>query len=196
MRPVPRARRTRRPHLVALLAVLLAGGCTGGSGTAAPATPPGSTPASTPASLAGVDAPFLTAMVAHTERTLEIVRLVEGRLTDAQLRTLLDAIEATESDELRTMRTWLRDAGRPTSGGGHDHAGHAGADDLARLRAASPAEVDRELRAVLSAHQRAAADLAHAHLTAGGSVPVRELAERVARSRTAQIALLAGPAGG
>ncbi|MEW2380611.1 DUF305 domain-containing protein [Micromonospora sp. NPDC047707] len=191
MRPVPRACRTRRPHLGALLAVLLlAGGCTGDPGTAAPAPPPANTPASTPVSLAGVDAPFLTAMVAHTERTLEIVRLVEGRVTDAQLRTLLDAIEATESDELRTVRTWLRDAGRPTSGGAHDHAGHAGADDLARLRAAAPADVDRELRAVLGAHQRAAADLAHAHLTVGGSAPVRELAERVARSRTAQTALL------
>ncbi|MER7456981.1 DUF305 domain-containing protein [Micromonospora sp. NPDC126480] len=182
----------RVPRLAcALLAALsLAGGCTGG-GPEAGASPPG--PAvSASAGLLGVDAPFLTAMVAHTERTLEIVELVEGRVTDPELRTLLAAVEATEADELRTMRTWLRDAGRPTAGGGHDHAGHADTDDLARLRDAAPADVDRVLRAVLADHQRAAADLARAHLSVGGSAPVRELADRVARSRTAQLELLAG----
>ncbi len=194
---------TRVPRLgVALLAMLLAAGCTGGSGGAAApaggsddaaASASSSTPAvAGSAGLVGVDAPFLTAMVAHTERTLEIVELVEGRVTDPGLRTLLAAIEATEADELRTMRTWLRDAGRPTTGGGHDHAGHADADDLARLRDAAPADVDRVLRAVLTGHQRAAADLARAHLAVGGSPPVRDLAERVARSRTAQLGLLAG----
>lgn len=183
---------TRRVCIL-LAALLLTGGCTGGPGAASSAgTSPPVAPAATPTALQGVDAPFLTAMVAHTERTLEIVRVVEGRLTDAQLRTLVDAIEATESDELRTMRTWLRDAGRPTSGSGHDHAGHADADDLARLRGAAPADVDRVLRAVLAEHQRAAADLARAHLAVGGSAPVRDLAERVARSRTAQVDLLAG----
>lgn len=174
---------------VLLAALLLVGGCTDGPAGTAGASPPA---VATPAGLVGVDAPFLTAMVAHTERTLEIVELVEGRVTDPELRTLLAAIGATEADELRTMRTWLRDAGRPTSGGGHDHSGHADAHDLARLRDAAPAEVDRALRAVLAEHQRAAADLARAHLSVGGSAPVRDLADRVARSRAAQVELLAG----
>ncbi|MDM4718111.1 DUF305 domain-containing protein [Micromonospora sp. WMMA1363] len=192
MRPLPRACRTRGPWPGALLAVLLlVAGCAGGS-----LPSPTATLVTAPVSLRGVDAPFLTAMVAHTERTLEIVELVEERLTDSRLRTLVAAIAATETDELRTMRTWLRDAGRPTTGGEHDHAGHADADDLARLRGASPADVDRVLRSVLAAHQEAAADLARAHLALGGSTPVRELAERVARSRTAQVELMAEPASG
>ncbi|MGN9809808.1 DUF305 domain-containing protein [Micromonospora sp. BQ11] len=173
-----------------LLVVMVLAGCAGGDGDTVPA------PAPTPVSLQGVDAPFLEALVAHSERTLEMTRAVRGRLADPHLQTLVAAVEATETDELHTSRTWLRDAGRPTAGGRHDHAGHADADDLERLRRAGPADVDRVLGTVLTAHQRAAADLARAHLAVGGSTPVRELAERVARSRDAQVELLATlPAG-
>lgn len=66
--------------------------------------------------------------------------------------------------------------------------------DLARLREAAPADVDRVLRTVLAEHQRAAADLARTHRAIGGSAPVRALADRVARSRTAQAELLAAGA--
>ncbi|MFI7574782.1 DUF305 domain-containing protein [Micromonospora sp. NPDC049497] len=181
---------TRRLAYTLLVVLLLVAGCAGGDGDTAPA------PAATPVSLQGVDAPFLEALVAHSERTLEMTRTVRGRLTDPHLRTLVAAVEATETDELGTMRVWLRDAGRPTAGGRHDHTGHADADDLERLRRAGPAEVDRVLGTVLSAHQAAAADLARAHLRVGGSAAVREFAERVARSRDAQVELLATlPAG-
>ncbi|TQL39600.1 DUF305 domain-containing protein [Salinispora arenicola] len=209
--PHPTRRPGERPvrRLGALLvASLLAGACSGGptggpgAGVAHTASsgPPGAVrtassgpPGAAPTVLLGVDVPFLTALVAHNQRTLEIVHLSEGRLVDPELRTLAAAVAATEADELRTARTWLRAAGRPTSGG-HDHHGHADAADLARLREAAPADVDRVLRTVLVEHQRAAADLARAHRAVGGSAPVRALADRVARSRTAQAELLAAGA--
>lgn len=209
--PHPPRRPGERPvrRLGALLvASLLAGACSGGptgapgAGVARTASsgPPGAVrtassgpPGAAPTVLLGVDVPFLTALVAHNQRTLEIVHLSEGRLVDPELRTLAAAVAATEADELRTARTWLRAAGRPTSGG-HDHHGHADAADLARLREAAPADVDRVLRTVLVEHQRAAADLARTHRAIGGSAPVRALADRVARSRTAQAELLAAGA--
>lgn len=209
--PHPPRRPGERPvrRLGALLvASLLVGACSGGPAGApgagvthtASSGPPGAVrtassvpPGAAPTVLLGVDVPFLTALVAHNQRTLEIVHLSEGRLVDPELRTLAAAVAATEADELRTARTWLRAAGRPTSGG-HDHHGHADAADLARLREAAPADVDRVLRTVLAEHQRAAADLARAHRTVGGSAPVRALADRVARSRTAQAELLAAGA--
>lgn len=198
--PHPPRRPGERPvrRLGALLvASLLAGACSGGP-TGAPGagvahTASSGPPGAAPTVLLGVDVPFLTALVAHNQRTLEIVHLSEGRLVDPELRTLAAAVAATEADELRTARTWLRAAGRPTSGG-HDHHGHADAADLARLREAAPADVDRVLRTVLVEHQRAAADLARAHRAVGGSAPVRALADRVARSRTAQAELLAAGA--
>ncbi|MEU5945567.1 DUF305 domain-containing protein [Micromonospora sp. NPDC047465] len=181
----------RRLRTVALLAaLLLAPGCGGGT---PPAPPAPATTAATGSALSGLDVVFLTTMAAHTEQTLEMVRLGRDRVTDRKLRTLVAAIEVTESDELATMRGWLRDAG-PAAGAAHrhDHDHGTAAGDLARLRAAPDGEVDRVLLDVLGAHQGAAADLARAHLAVGSDPRVRDLAGRVERSRTAEVSLLAG----
>ncbi|MFG3419210.1 DUF305 domain-containing protein [Micromonospora sp. NPDC048063] len=183
----------RRLRTVALLAaLLLASGC--GAGT--PPTPPApavpATTAATGSALSGLDVLFLTTMAAHTELTLEMVRLGRDRVTDRKLRTLVAAIEVTESDELATMRGWLRDAGPAGTAHRHDHDHGTAAGDLARLRAAPDGEVDRVLLDVLGAHQGAAADLARAHLAVGSDPRVRDLAGRVERSRTAEVSLLAG----
>ncbi|MEV6815904.1 DUF305 domain-containing protein [Micromonospora sp. NPDC051296] len=186
--------------VLALLAVLLAAGC---GGTPAPTA--GGTPAPPPAAgapvpavsggpgtaeMTGIDLLFLSMMAGHTEQTLEIVRLVQDRLADTELRTLVAAIEVTEADELETARTWLAQAGR--SARADDHTGHGtGPDQLARLRDAPDADVDAVLIEVLRAHQQAAADLARAHLAAGSDERVRDLARRVEQSRTAQVELMA-----
>ncbi|MFG3696672.1 DUF305 domain-containing protein [Micromonospora sp. NPDC047620] len=184
----------RRLRTVALLAaLLLASGC--GAGTPptppAPAAPAPAAPAPTGSALSGLDVVFLTTMAAHTEQTLEMVRLGRDRVTDRKLRTLVAAIEVTESDELATMRGWLREAGPAGTAHRHDHD-HGTAGDLARLRTAPDGEVDHVLLDVLGAHQGAAADLARAHLAVGSDPRVRDLAGRVERSRTAEVSLLAG----
>ncbi|MGY0007188.1 DUF305 domain-containing protein [Micromonospora sp. I033] len=181
----------RHPLAVVLLAVLL--GATGCTGQPAPtaATRPG--PAAETAT-SGIDALFLAMMVAHTEQTLELVQVGLDRGTDPEIRTLIAAVRATETDELTTMRGWLREAGPSAVAAAerHDHSGHSdAAAGLARLRAAPPGEVDRVLLDVLGAHQRTAADLARAQVQAGTSTRVRDLAGRIERSRTAEVALLA-----
>ncbi|MFB9851611.1 DUF305 domain-containing protein [Micromonospora andamanensis] len=203
-RAVVRARRaTLRVLPLHLVSVLLVAGCGGSpapSGQPAPgdATPPvAATPAATPGvtgEMTGIDRLFLSMMAGHTEQTLQIVGLVRDRLTDSELRTLVAAVEATESDELATARGWLAQAGR--SARADDHAGHGtGPEQLARLRDAPDTEVDAVLVEVLSAHQQAAADLARAHLAAGTDARVLDLARRVEQSRTAQVALMAGRPG-
>ncbi|GIJ20338.1 DUF305 domain-containing protein [Micromonospora lutea] len=188
-----------------LLAVLLAAGCGGApapSGRPAPAeaTPPAATTRTgtpgTTGEMTGIDLLFLSMIAGHTEQTLQIVRLVRDRLTDSELRTLVAAVEATESDELATARGWLAQAGR--SARADEHTGHGtGPEQLARLRDAPHGEVDTVLIEVLSAHQKAAADLARAHLAAGTDARVLDLARRVEQSRTAQVALMADrPAAG
>ncbi|WP_433391847.1 DUF305 domain-containing protein [Micromonospora sp. KLBMP9576] len=180
----------RLPTLALLAALLLAPGC---APAAAPAQPaPAPTPATaTGTALSGLDVVFLTTLAAHTEQTLELARLGRPRVAGRELRTLVGAIEATETDELATMRGWLREAG-PAAGAAHRHTHGTAAEDLARLRAAPAGEVDRVLIDVLGAHQGAAADLARAHLAVGTDPRVRELAARVERSRTAQVSLMAG----
>ncbi|MEU1844043.1 DUF305 domain-containing protein [Micromonospora sediminicola] len=180
----------RRLFAAALLAVLLAAGCGGSS--PAPATP-GPTPA-VDDTTSGVDALFLAMMVAHTAQTLEIVDVGLDRVTDTEVRTLISAVRATEADELATMRGWLREAGPSAAAAAarHDHTGHSdAAAGLARLRAAPAADADRVLLDVLAAHQRTAAALARAQVAAGTSARVRDLAARIDRSRTAEVALMA-----
>ncbi|MEU7712874.1 DUF305 domain-containing protein [Micromonospora chalcea] len=203
LRPRTRAAEPAGPRLrrasAALLGVVLAAGLAlpgcGGPPTADP-SPSAAAPVpggGADATVSGIDALFLAMMVAHTEQTLEIVRLGLDRVTDSRIRTLIAAVRATETDELATMREWLRDAGPSAAAAAarHDHSAHSdAAAGLARLRAAAPADTDRVLLDVLSRHQRTAADLARAQVTAGTSERVRELARRVERSRTAEIELM------
>ncbi|MEU7756013.1 DUF305 domain-containing protein [Micromonospora sp. NPDC049101] len=206
-------RRTRLVSLVA--ALLLTGGC-GGSPTSSPPVVPQPAPASpagpasaggaasggaasggavaaiAPDAMSGIDVVFLSTMVGHSERTLQIVALARDRVRDATLRTLAAAIEATEADELTAMRGWLPTAGPGASAGVHRHDGHGDDAALDRLRTAPTADVDRVLREVLAEHQRAAADLARAQVGVGRNEQVRDLARRIEQSRAAEVDLLGG----
>lgn len=189
----------RRPSAAALsvllVAVLLAAAGCGGRAASPAASRPAPAAADT---TSGIDALFLAMMVAHTTQTLAIVDAGLDRVTDPQVRTLIAAVRATETDELATMRGWLREAGPSAAAAAarHDHTGHSdAAAGLARLRAAPAADVDRVLLDVLAAHQRTAAALARAQTTAGTSERVRDLAARIDRSRTAEVALMANLGG-
>ncbi|MEU1644754.1 DUF305 domain-containing protein [Micromonospora zamorensis] len=203
-------RRTRLASLVA--ALLLTGGCAGSPTSnpsarpqPAPASPAGSADAGASgagaapagdtidaATMSGIDVVFLSTMVGHSERTLQIVRLASDRLRDDALRTLAAAIEATEADELAAMRGWLPTTGPGASAAAHHHEGHGDDAALDRLRTAPDADVDRVLREVLADHQRSAADLARAQVDVGRNERVRDLARRIEQSRTAEVELLRG----
>ncbi|WP_433553273.1 DUF305 domain-containing protein [Micromonospora zamorensis] len=198
-------RRIRLASLVA--ALLLTGGCAGSPTSnpsarpqPAPASPAGSAGAGAApagdaidaAAMSGIDVVFLSTMVGHSERTLQIVRLASNRLRDDALRTLAAAIEATEADELAAMRGWLPTNGPGASAAAHHHEGHGDDAALDRLRTAPDADVDRVLREVLADHQRSAADLARAQVDVGRNERVRDLARRIEQSRTAEVELLRG----
>ncbi|GGO26209.1 DUF305 domain-containing protein [Micromonospora parathelypteridis] len=198
-------RRTRLASLVA--ALLLTSACAGSPPSSpsavpqpAPASPAGSAVAGSAvagspadvAEMSGIDVVFLSTMVGHSERTLQIVRLARDRVRDDALRTLAAAIEATEADELSAMRGWLPTAGPGASAVVHHHEGHGDEAALDRLRTAPDADVDRTLREVLADHQRAAADLARAQVGVGRNERVRDLARRIEQSRTAEVELLGG----
>ncbi|RKN26280.1 DUF305 domain-containing protein [Micromonospora musae] len=186
---------TRLRVVVPLAAVLLAGCAAGPTPTGTPVPPVATAPSADAAlpSPSGIDLIFLNMMAAHTEQTLDIVRSTRDRIADQELRTLVAAIGATETDELATMRAWLAAAGPGPDPRRHDHSGHGvSATDLARLREATGAEVDAVLREVLAEHQQAAADLARAQLAAGTDERVRDLARRIEQSRTAQVPLITG----
>ncbi|MET8041646.1 DUF305 domain-containing protein [Micromonospora sp. NPDC005215] len=200
-----------RTRLVSLVAALLLTGACGGSPTSSPSVVPQPAPASPVGTaspggvgsggagsavagdaMSGIDVVFLSTMVGHSERTLQIVALARDRVRDDALRTLAAAIEATEADELSAMRGWLPTAGPGASAGNHQHEGHGDDAALDRLRTAPDADVDRALREVLADHQRAAADLARAQVGVGRNEQIRDLARRIEQSRTAEVELLRG----
>ncbi|MGA4726813.1 DUF305 domain-containing protein [Micromonospora taraxaci] len=193
----------RTPLVAVLTAVLLTSACAGspdpGGPQPAPAPPAGSTAVgsapvgSAPVGeLSGIDVVFLSTMVGHSERTLQIVRSSRDRVRDDALRTLAAAIEATEADELVAMRGWLPTTGPGASAVAHHHEGHGDDAALDRLRNAPAPDVDRMLREVLADHQRSAADLARAQVGVGRNERVRDLARRIEQSRTAEVELLGG----
>ncbi|MCG5448661.1 MULTISPECIES: DUF305 domain-containing protein [Micromonospora] len=198
----------RRTPLASLVAALLLTGACAGPPTSTPSALPQPTPASPAGSAAagsagggspieadamsGIDVVFLSTMVGHSERTLQIVRLARDRVRDDALRTLAAAVEATEADELAAMRGWLPTTGPGASAAAHHHDGHGDDAALDRLRIAPDADVDRVLRDVLADHQRSAADLARSHVGVGRNEQVRDLARRIEQSRTAEVELLRG----
>ncbi|MCX4471976.1 DUF305 domain-containing protein [Micromonospora sp. NBC_01655] len=196
MRPTAAHGARRRVVALPLAALLAVAGCA--APAAAPASSSGGTGAPPAASVRPdpADVPFLTAMVAHHDRTRVIAAAAAGRVTDAELRTLVAAVDATEADELATMRRWLAAATPSGDADGHaSHHAHPGGSptadpDLDRLRSAPADRFDAVLVAVLTAHQRRAAALARAHRPAAVGAEVRDLADRIERSRTAQIQLM------
>ncbi|MGC4869930.1 DUF305 domain-containing protein [Micromonospora sp. DT53] len=203
----------RRTPLASLVAALLLSGACAGPPTSnpsalpqpAPASPAGSSAAGDAAAgpsavgpsadgdaMSGVDVVFLSTMVGHSERTLQIVRLARDRVRDEALRTLAAAIESTEADELAAMRGWLPTAGPGASAAAHHHHGHGDDAALDRLRTAPDADVDQVLREVLADHQRSAADLARSQVGVGRNERVRDLARRIEQSRAAEVDLLRG----
>ncbi|MEU1750061.1 DUF305 domain-containing protein [Micromonospora arida] len=198
----------RRTPLASLVAALLLTGACAGPPTSSPSALPQPAPASPAGSagagsagagsaieadaMSGIDVVFLSTMVGHSERTLQIVRLARDRVRDDALRTLAAAVEATEADELAAMRGWLPTTGPGASAAAHHHDGHGDDAALDRLRTAPDADVDRVLRDVLADHQRSAADLARSHVGVGRNERVRDLARRIEQSRTAEVELLRG----
>lgn len=130
-------------------------------------------------------------MTAHQERTLAILRVAPERIRHPRLRTLVAAVDATESDEVTRAREQIRAAVPADGAPRHEHPDPTGVDDpVARLRGTPASGYDAVLVAVLVPQQRQAADLARAHLPLAVSPAVRDLARRIDESRTAQIRLL------
>ncbi|MEU7979829.1 DUF305 domain-containing protein [Micromonospora sp. NPDC049081] len=192
----------RRPGLrrlgVVVGAVVLLTGCAPAVFPATPGPPP-SSGSGPPPVIGGSDLVFLHTMTAHQERTLVIVRVAPQRIRHPRLRTLVAAIDATETDEVAQAREWLRAAGaepgghrheHPSPGGGAPDPGGGAPDPVSRLRDTPVTGYDAALVAVLVVQQRQAAGLARAHRASAVSPTVRDLARRIDESRTAQVQLL------
>jgi uncharacterized protein (DUF305 family) len=141
------------------------------------------------------DVMFLQMMVSQERQTAAVIRLVRGRSVSAATRDLTAAIAATQADEVDAMVTWLRERDQPAKADPEPetHTAHGGltsvtATDLAELRRARGHDFERRILNVLLGQQHNAIELARTSTATAGDPWVKELARRVDRSRTAEVA--------
>lgn len=73
------------------------------------------------------DVSFMQGMIMHHSQAVEMTELLKTRSHNKELLALGDRISISQSDEIKYMKQWLQDRGKPISMG-HDHMG--GMDDM------------------------------------------------------------------
>jgi uncharacterized protein (DUF305 family) len=140
------------------------------------------------------DVMYLQMTVVHHEQGLEMVRLAAKNARRAEIRTLAEAIDVTQADEVELMKSWLEGWSKPAT---VDHAPSAHADHgglpatgpqaMAALRGAKGADFETTFLNLFVAHQHNAVEMAAMEQKDGANAETRAFAERVKASRTDQI---------
>ena len=156
--------------VVAVAAVLLLGAC--GTAPEAQSTPTQVTNAQAVVKAEGehndTDVMYLQMMVAHHEQGLEMVRLAGKTAKRDDIKVLAQAVDATQSDEIAMMKSWLTEWKKPTT---VDHAPSAHADhgglpatgpeEIAALRKAKGKAFETAFLNLFVAHQHNAVEMAN-----------------------------------
>jgi uncharacterized protein (DUF305 family) len=178
----------RRALIAAALAVpLLLAGC----GTAREKPAPAASAAVAP-TFNDTDVMFVQMIVPHHRQGIAIAEIGAERATRDDLKVLASAIVATEKDEVARLEGWLTTWKQPATADPAAHAAHGGMPgtsekEIAQLRKAPKAQVDKTLLDMLIAHQDDAVQLARFETTGGQNVNALGYAKQVDESRSAQI---------
>jgi uncharacterized protein (DUF305 family) len=145
------------------------------------------------------DVMFLQMAVPQHEQGIEMARLAEERASRKEIRDLATAIRVTQEDEATQMRKWLVAWRQPVAPDLDPtaHTGHGGmhGTDPAILQVLqdTPAGPDFDTRFLnlLTGHQHGAVELARLEQEDGFNTDTRSLADRMIRSRAAEIEQMA-----
>ena len=143
------------------------------------------------------DVMFLQMMVTHHGQGSRMAALAADRGRREKLTLLAGAIATTQKDEAAAMRTWLKGWDERTSASG-DHSAHAahgglpatGPDQIEALERSKGVVFETSFLNLMIAHQHSAVEMADQELENGVNPAARELAERIVKSRTAEIELM------
>jgi uncharacterized protein (DUF305 family) len=184
-----------RALLTAAAAAALLAGC----GTASAQQPAATRDrAAAPAAVGAhnaTDVTFLQMMIAHAAQGRRLTELGAKRAVREEVRQLAAAIQTTQADEVKIMESWLRGWQEPTdvAAGESAHVDHGGEpatgeQEIAQLQRASGAEFEKMFLGLLTGHQHGAVEMAQRVAADGANPQTKDLAERIAESRTQQIA--------
>ena len=140
------------------------------------------------------DVMFLQMLVYHEKQGLEMTATAASRAQDPALKTLAQAVQATERDELSMMRSWLTEWQKPvdvdTTKSLHaDHGGlpATGAAEIKALKMVAAAGFDTAFLNLFLAHQHNAIEMAHLETTNGSNPQAKAFADRVRESRQGEV---------
>lgn len=197
----------RRAIFAAVAAALLfAAGCsTDPSTPAAPpadAVPAADTLPAADAEHNSADVMFLQMMIVHDERGLELTAVAAERALSEEVRLLAAAIDTTQREEVKIMRSWLAGWQEPaqSSQDMSAHASHGGLpatgpEQLRALRDTPDADFETTFLTLLTGHQNSAVELTN--LAGDGVNPqAKQLAGRIKQSRADQVAQMLRLIGG
>ncbi|WP_433792585.1 DUF305 domain-containing protein [Actinoplanes sp. CA-252034] len=194
----------KRRHAAALIvavAPLLLGAC----GTEADKPAPASTSAQTQSvknvaeitagsTYNDTDVMFLQMLIDNLEQGQEMAQTAAKRSARAEVADLAKAVQATQADEIKLMKGWLAEWGKPAALDERvslhaDHGGmpSTGDKEIASLKTVKKAEFETAFLNLFLAHQHNAVEFAQLELDKGGNELAKSFAERVKQSRTDQV---------
>ncbi|WP_084734714.1 DUF305 domain-containing protein [Actinophytocola xinjiangensis] len=190
-------------HYLIVVFVFLLSGCDSAlfAGSSEPAVSESAPPLD--GSFNDTDVMFLQMLVPHHQQGLRLAELGRSKGRTAAVRDFAAAVVATEDDELDAVRTWLTDWNQPIEadpdpGAHHGHGDGLHAPDpevVTALEQTEPAKFDATFVNLFTGHQHGAVKLAQMELAKGRHPEARDLADRIVKSRTAQVRQMASLVG-
>ncbi|RBQ16598.1 DUF305 domain-containing protein [Spongiactinospora rosea] len=189
---------TRPPYTAAGTAPVIA---PGEPGEPARTLAPNEAATAVPAPTANAaDVRFVRDMVIHHRQAIDMSLLAPTRASSGALKRLAARIEDVQGPEIAMMAGWLREQGQQVP---DHHTAHQGMPGMAtpaqleQLRAATGTAFDRLYISLMTAHHQGAITMAAKVIAAGAHPKVREIAEDISVTQTAELhrmARLAPPA--
>ncbi|WP_430791887.1 DUF305 domain-containing protein [Actinoplanes sp. G11-F43] len=140
------------------------------------------------------DVMFLQMLIDNQEQGQEMARIAAKRAGRADVVQLAEAVQVTQADEIKLMKGWLTEWGKPTTLDERvslhaDHGGmpSTGEEEIASLKTVKKAQFETAFLNLFLAHQHNAVEFAQLELDKGGNELTKSFAERVKQSRTDQV---------
>lgn len=138
------------------------------------------------------DVTFTQNMIPHHQQAIEMAKLVDAHTKRPPLRTLADAIVASQGQEITLMQGWLRAWGKPATPAGMDHGamqmpGMMSEMEMRQLRLSNGRDFDLAFVDMMTAHHQGAIEMGNTELRDGSLPEVKRLAEQIIDAQQAEI---------
>lgn len=140
------------------------------------------------------DVMFLQMLIDNLEQGQQMAATAATRSGRAEVADLAKAVQVTQADEIKLMKSWLTEWGKPTTLDERvslhaDHGGmpSTGEEEIASLKTVDKKQFETAFLNLFLAHQHNAVEFAQMELDKGGNELAKSFAERVKQSRTDQV---------